>query len=137
VRNALPVEQDDAGLQIAVQDATLVRMMHRAGHALQLTHRRARVMLLGADALGEALTLDVLHAEELLPLGPARATRRGFIRRKLGTLQRRNVRRPMQLLARNARAFARSEERTLMLIAPGHYSRMLENRCNARQAWNQ
>ncbi len=59
------VEEDVGRLEVAVQDAALVRVVHRAGHLHHQLNKPTRCI---AWALRQTPPLDELHAEEVLPL---------------------------------------------------------------------
>ena len=60
------VEQDVAGLEVAVQDAALVGEVDGSGHGFDQTGGGLRSKDCLADYLGEAAALDELHAEIML-----------------------------------------------------------------------
>ena len=60
---ALAIEEDVRGLQVAVEDASLVRVMDGAGDIGQQPRGRAGVGGEFGQAIGEATAVDQLHAE--------------------------------------------------------------------------
>jgi hypothetical protein len=56
-------KQDVGGLEVAVQDAVLVGVMHRPRHRRQQAGRRTRVFLQTRRVLAEVAALDELHGE--------------------------------------------------------------------------
>jgi hypothetical protein len=68
------LEEDVGGLQVAVQDAALVGVIHRPRHRRQQPGRPPLVLFPGrrplaaGQGVGQAAALDQLHAEVALPL---------------------------------------------------------------------
>jgi hypothetical protein len=66
------IEQNIGWLDVAMQHAALVRVMHRAGHRRQQLRGPARPLrvprLAGRVQLAEVAALDEFHAEVMLPL---------------------------------------------------------------------
>src|SRR4029078_7977443 len=63
VRTSLKVEQNVRGLQIAMENAALVLMVHRPGNVSDEFSRRPRIRRECSDVLGEAPSFEELHAE--------------------------------------------------------------------------
>ena len=68
VRLASAIDQDVGGLQIAVQDAALMRVVNRAAHFGQQAHAFTRRSQEPRYFAREAVPLDELHAEEVAAL---------------------------------------------------------------------
>ena len=63
------VDQDVAGLEVAMDDALVVGMLHRVAHLGQQFEARGRVGTARADVLIQGHPADELHGEERLAVG--------------------------------------------------------------------
>jgi hypothetical protein len=68
VRLVVQVNQDVGRLQVAMQDAAFVGVMHRFGDGFQVVGSAPGGQRLAAHQPRQALALDPIHHEEVLPL---------------------------------------------------------------------
>ena len=88
---AVAIDQDVVGLQVAMQDAALMGMVHGAGDRRHQPGRGAEVLPEAGQLILEAAAVDQLHAEEVLALVLADLVDRHDVRvvevgRRLGLL---------------------------------------------------